>query len=186
MKGEEDIDIWSKYFCNSVQGIGTKQYIIDSILPKPRDLITLVNSALENAINRKHYVIDENDIVDAVTKYSSFAYNTLVTELQLEYPELEEFLLSLLGDGAIIQESILLDNMYNLGFSPERARSLLELLCQMSFLGYEVKPEDFRFCYSSDDHKRYKILAQKMSESKKTTMRYKIHKAFWPELMISG
>lgn len=185
MKSEGDIDIWSMYFCNSVQGVETRQYIINSILPKPRDLITLVNSALENAINRKHSIIDENDIIDAVTKYSSFAYNTLVTELQPEYPEIEEFLLSLLGDSAIIQENALLENMENLGLSSERAKCLLELLCQMSFLGFEIKPEEFCFCYSSDDYKRYKILSQKMSDNRKSAMRYKIHKAFWPELMIT-
>lgn len=106
MKRDGIIDIWSKFFCDSVD-VKTKEYLISRILPKPRDLITLVSSALENAINRKHSIIEERDIIDATTKYSNFAYNTLITELQVEYSGIEEFLLNLLGDKAIISEATL-------------------------------------------------------------------------------
>ena len=106
MKRDGIIDIWSKFFCDSVD-VKTKEYLISRILPKPRDLITLVSSALENAINRKHSIIEERDIIDATTKYSNFAYNTLITELQVEYSGIEDFLLNLLGDKAIISEATL-------------------------------------------------------------------------------
>ena len=68
----------------------------------------------------------------------------------------------------------------------EKQDSLLELLCQMSFLGFEIRHDVFRFCYSVDDYKKYKILSQKMSEGKDVPIRYKIHKAFWTELMIES
>lgn len=184
MKGEENIDVWSTYFSRTVDGIDTKQYILDCILPKPRDLITLVSTALENAINRRHSVIDAKDIKDAIVKYSNFALSTLITELQLEYPQLEDFLLSLVGDNAIVNKDRLLSSMKSVGIASDKQDSLLELLCQMSFLGFEIRHDDFRYCYSVDDYKKYKILSQKMSEGKEKPIRYKIHKAFWTELMI--
>ena len=186
MKGEENIDVWSTYFSRTVDGIDTKQFILDCILPKPRDLITLVNTALENAINRRHSVIDEKDIKDAMVKYSYFAFSTLITELQLEFPQLEDFLLNLVGDSAIIDRDRLLSSMESVGIEAEKQDSLLELLCQMSFLGFEIRHGDFRFCYSVDDYKKYKIISQKLSEGKNIPIRYKIHKAFWTELMIEG
>lgn len=41
MKRDGIIDIWSKFFCDSVD-VKTKEYLISRILPKLRDLITLV------------------------------------------------------------------------------------------------------------------------------------------------
>ena len=184
MKREGIIDIWSEFFCDSVDGMKTKEYLISRILPKPRDLITLVSSALENAINRKHCIIEERDIIDATTKYSSFAYNTLITELQVEYSGIEDFLLNLLGDKAIITEDTLAIRMQESGIAKEKTGELLEMLCQMSFLGFEIRPGEFRFCYSSDDYKRYKILAQKMVSDEPENKRYRIHTAFCAELMI--
>lgn len=183
MKRDGIIDIWSKFFCDSVD-VKTKEYLISRILPKPRDLITLVSSALENAINRKHSIIEERDIIDATTKYSSFAYNTLITELQVEYSGIEDFLLNLLGDKAIISEATLVIRMQESGIAKEKTGELLEMLCQMSFLGFEIRPGEFRFCYSSDDYKRYKILAQKLVSDEPEIKRYRIHTAFCAELMI--
>lgn len=184
MKRDGIIDIWSEFFCDSVDGMKTKEYLISRILPKPRDLITLVSSALENAINRKHSIIEERDIIDATTKYSSFAYNTLITELQVEYSGIEDFLLNLLGDKAIISEATLVIRMQESGIAKEKTGELLEMLCQMSFLGFEIRPGEFRFCYSSDDYKRYKILAQKLVSDEPEIKRYRIHTAFCAELMI--
>ena len=45
--------IWSRYFCPTVQGIETRKYLTRFILPRPRDLIYLCKLALVNAVNRR-------------------------------------------------------------------------------------------------------------------------------------
>ena len=57
-----------------------KQYLIDTILPRPRDLLYLVKTALQNAINRSHGRIEEEDLLDAEVEYSHFALNSLMAE----------------------------------------------------------------------------------------------------------
>jgi hypothetical protein len=64
--GEGEIlsdEVWEKYFAESVDGIPTKQYILERIIPRPRDIIYLCKEALIRAINHNHTRIDKEDIV---------------------------------------------------------------------------------------------------------------------------
>ena len=65
--------LWERYFCPTVNGIPTKEYIIGAILKRPRDIIYLVNAAVTTAINNRRSLIKEEDIFEAEKQYSLYA-----------------------------------------------------------------------------------------------------------------
>ena len=180
IKDNGSVDIWKEYFCDTIKGVPTKEYLLNIVLPKPRDSITLVRYSLENANNRNHTIIEEKDVEDAIEKYSTFAEKTLVTELQVEFPEIEDFLYQLLGEKNIISEEKLHKCMRNVQIAEEKQEELKTLLCKMLFLGMEIKADNFQFCYDLDNYKKFEILSDKLSDNK----RYSIHPAFHAALMI--
>ena len=182
---ENDEDIWSEYFCEEVDGIPIKDYLINNVLPKPRDLIYLVNMAIENAKNRKHSLVDENDLKDAVSKYSNFALQTLITELRVECSQIEDFILELIGRQSVIDEGELKKCAEAINVNEKKAEEIISQLCQMLFLGMEIHENDFQYCYDMDDYKKYKILADRIAVVS-GFKRYKIHPAFYSTLMITS
>lgn len=180
-----DIDVWEEYFCKEIDGLPIKDYLIKSVLPKPRDLIYLVSMAIENAKNRKHSIVEENDIKDAVEKYSEFAFQTLITELQIEFPKIENFLLELLGVQSIIDQEKLQSYAMNVGIDSREFDGYVSMLCQMLFFGMEIKNNEFQFCYDIENYKKYKILSNRVALSSGLT-KYKIHPAFHKALMIDS
>ena len=46
--------MWHNYFCAQVKGIPTREYLTMRTLPRPRDIVFLVKSAVSFAVNRKH------------------------------------------------------------------------------------------------------------------------------------
>ena len=51
--------LWKQYFCPTVNGMSTREYITRAILKRPRDIIFLVNAAVTTAINRRHTRIED-------------------------------------------------------------------------------------------------------------------------------
>ena len=73
IRGDDNIDVWAKYFCKTVSQEDVKDFITSNIIPRLRDIITLAKKALGNAVSRKHTLIEEKDLIDALTEYSKFA-----------------------------------------------------------------------------------------------------------------
>lgn len=181
---DQDVDVWENFFCKKVDNDDVKHFIISHILPLPRDIITLIKYALSNAINRKHTVIDESDLIDALTTYSKFALDTLITELSPQYNQISDFLYSLEGSSQIIMRQEI-DACMDL-FIPSADRELfISLLCKMSFLGLEIREDQFEFCYSEEHYIKYSALSNKYIRLNNLSIsRYKIHPAFYDELML--
>ncbi len=72
--------IWQKYFVETVNGIATKDFLVQSVFPRPRDLIYLVRASLQNAVNRGHTKIEEKDVLTGIEQYSGFAFASLMAE----------------------------------------------------------------------------------------------------------
>lgn len=182
-----NVDIWSKYFCKSVNDEDVKDFITSNIIPRPRDIITLVKRALGNAVSRQHILIDERDLLDALTPYSKFALDTLISEMAPEYPQITKFLYELAGEKEIIKRSNLKTAMRNSGIKENDEDQLISMLCKMSFLGLEVKSGTFEFCYNEDHYRKYDAIARKnIQKNEIQDCRYKIHRAFHTELMIES
>ena len=187
IRGGENIDVWVKYFCKTVNQETVREFITSNIIPRPRDIITLVKQALGNAVSRRHTLIEEKDLVDALTEYSKFALDTLITELAPAYPKIRRLLYELSGENEIVKRSNLYGAMENVGINDMDRDGLIRMLCKMSFLGVEVKDDVFEFSYNEDQFRKYEAIARKyIVRSDIMDCRYKIHKAFHVELMVEA
>lgn len=187
MSEDSNIDIWEKYFCKKVDDVAIKDFIFDNIIARPRDLITLIKAALNNAISRKHNFIEESDIKKALEIYSHFAFETLVSEIGPQFSMIGNILSEFTGDKEIIEKSKILNAMAMYEVSQEESEVLLGALCKLSFLGLEIKSSVFKFLYNEDEYNKYNVMARKLVELDKTNeQRYKIHNAFHCDLLIES
>lgn len=174
-------NIWEKYFCATVQGINTRDYILESIVPRPRDIVYFCKNMIWEAINRGHIIIEEEDILAAENKYSEYVLNTLIVENGVTLSEIENILYEFAGSKEILQEFELYDIFKNAKIPREKYPVALEHLFDLSFLGKETQTGTFRFLYDDKDRHIIDVLSKKLPEK-----RFKINKPFHRYLEIKN
>lgn len=178
-------EVWSKYFCDDVMGVPIKEYLINYIIPRPRDLIYLCRAALEHAINRRHTRVEEVDILEAQRKYSQYVLESLLVENSIQINVLESFLYEFVGASEIADSNFVLKAMKNCDIAEDKFDFVIELLCDLTFLGREVDEGRFKFSHNEDEKEKLKAMARKTIEKRKNkTMRFRIHNAFHSYLEI--
>ncbi len=132
-------DVWIKFFCETVHEQPAKEFIIDAILPRPRDLIVYAQAAIAHAVNRGHTRVEQEDLLQASNKYSQQALNSLKAE---EFDmQIENLLYEFLGKNEFVTESDILLAMQKCKIPGTELSSIVELLCDLNFLGVEVENE---------------------------------------------
>ena len=178
-------EVWSKYFCDDVIGVPIKKYLINYIIPRPRDLIYLSRAALELAINRRHTRVEEKDILEAQRKYSQYVLESLLVENSIQIAVLESFLYEFVGASEIADSNFILKAMKNCDIAEDKFDFVIELLCDLTFLGREVDEGRFEFSYNEDEKEKLKAMARKTIEKRKNkTTQFRIHNAFHSYLEI--
>ena len=140
-------EIWKKFFVETIGEIPTRDYIVNQIIPRPRDIIYFSISALKRAINLDHVRIEESDIEHAKSDYSKHAFDSLVVEVDVEFDNIEEILIEFVGEEEIIDRNRLNEILQYAKVPQERVDDLINLLCDTTFLGRETKLNDFTFAY---------------------------------------
>ncbi len=146
------INIWDNLFPLFMDGISTKKWIINNVLPKPRDLIRFTQFVMEKAFS--HNEITCEDLKSAQKIYSAFAINQIIAEYQEEYPWISPLIFSFSGLPSIINlkslekylKTIKLYEQYNL-----TNREMINQLIRVGFLGVLLNESDMRFAASIED-----------------------------------
>ncbi|NLV22413.1 MAG: hypothetical protein GXY49_10570, partial [Syntrophomonadaceae bacterium] len=128
-------DMWARFFCPTVKGISTKDYLTQVIVPRPRDIIYLCTSSISEAVNRGHARVEQEDVISAEESYSQYALYSLVAEDS----SLEDLFIGFVGCNCIItyeELSVMIDNYSNKGI--EDYDEIIKILCNMGFLGPEI------------------------------------------------
>ncbi len=189
MKSAADIkfphEVWQRYFSPTVQGISPWEYIGQRILPKPRDLIYLVKSALQFAVNRGKAQVDDRDFIDGEKRYSRFALDSLIVETAVKIPKVEDLLLQFVQSLEIVNEHEIVSRMEAAKIPIDQLENVISLFVQLTFLGLEVSPNRFEFVYEEHDEGKLLVMAQKTAELTKSR-RFRIHPAFQGFLEIRG
>jgi len=170
--------LWQKYFCRAVRGQAPKEYIVGRALPRPRDVLIFVNAAIAEAVNHKHGVVEETDVLAAEEQYSQYAIETILVENGIAVGNLEEVIYEFAGSPAVLTEANLRGCLANASISDDNVGSVVDRLCALTFLGVEVRDNDFRFADDAADSRRNSVLARKLAETKKSPPRYMINNAF--------
>jgi len=189
MKSATDIEfpheVWQRYFAPTVRGMPTWEYIGGHILPKPRDLIYLVKSALQFAVNRGRTQVEEKDFIDGEKQYSRFALDSLIVEAAVRIPNVEDLLLHFVQSSEILTQDEIAAKLESARMSAGQLEIVINFFAQLTFIGFEVSPNRFEFLYDEQDAGKIFMMAQKTTESTKVR-RFRIHPAFHAYLEIQS
>ena len=178
-------EIWSKYFCKDVADTQVREFIYCSILPRPRDIIYFVSASLETAINRRHVIIEEDDLLDGLKKYSQYVLETIIAESNDE--SLEGLLYEFVGGPPILYKEDIVDAMKRCSMDVGNYQYIKELLCDITFLGREVEHEKFIFQYDDDEKRKLEALSHRFLEKNlKIRERFSINIPFRSYLEITS
>ncbi|MFN8273427.1 MAG: hypothetical protein U0X58_00950 [Flavobacteriaceae bacterium] len=179
--GKYDVkELYSKFFVEKIGNVPTKEFIMSSIFPRPRDLIFICKSAKDTAVARGHDRILEDDILQAYKDYSSWIFKSLLVENNVSSKQMEDFLYELVGGNQIITEGQIIQFMKNSNIpivTDEDVERFIDQLVDLTILGREVKENLFEFEYDVENFKKIKSLASKLNSK-----RFRIHNALLPFL----
>ena len=104
-------ELWNRFFCPTVKGIDTREYLLSHVLPRPRDMVYISNAAIGNAVNSRHEIVEEDDILSAELNYSQFAYEALLVENGITVQKLDEVLLEFMASDSVLPASAVKANL---------------------------------------------------------------------------
>jgi hypothetical protein len=178
-------EIWARYFPAYVHGVTIHEYLSNAALPRPRDAIYLVKTALQFAVNRGHIRIEEKDLIAAEIQYSRFALDSLLVESGTRVPRLDELVYEFVGGPEIVTSDDIQRAMKTLLMPIESLNDVIETLCEITFLGLEVGPGRFAYLYDEDSTTKIQVMARKTAAEHLSGLhRYRINKAFHAYLEI--
>ena len=172
------------FFVEDVKGIPIKTFIMDRILPRPRDLVFFVKSAVAKAVNRNHVKVEEADLIEAEKEYSQYALETILVENGIRFGSLERILYEFAGANQFVTENELKNCFSKVDVAALDFDRLIAHLCELSFLGLEVASGDFRFAEDFQDYQKLEVQKRKYHDSSEGVLRYKINRPFWAFLDI--
>lgn len=167
--------LWNEYITSNVDGTDIKTYVVDHIMPRPRDIIYFFNKAKENAVFRGHTRIEQIDITDAIKEYSIWLFKSLLVENGITLDQFEEFLFEFIGESRIIDQDKIVAAMKSTAIDtsdPGMVEYFIDHLVSLGIFGRETKHNQFEFETILEDNKKLKRLAEKLGSN-----RYKIHNA---------
>ncbi len=182
--GSGGSELWDRYFCRSVGGLPTKEYLIKRILPRPRDIVYLVKAAVSNAVNRRHTTVEPADIQDAEPAYSQYAVKSILVENGVTLPELERILFEFAGSSAILTEQEVRSLVLKGLGDKERVDYAISHLIGLTFLGVEIREGEFEFVEDYGEFKKSSIIARRLTSGKGPAHRFKVNPAFQAYLEI--
>lgn len=170
--------LWDHYFCPTVNGIPTKDYITDAILKRPRDIIYLVNAAVTTAINKRHVRIEEEDILAAEIQYSQYALESVNVENTLPDINLEDVMFEFVEMPINMSKSDVQEIIKSAGVSEDQIEPTIEVLHDLTFLGLEIGEDRFVFSDDPESSRKNKIMARRFARRKGQEERFQIHRVF--------
>jgi len=160
--------VWSEIFPASVLGTTTQEAILQRIVHRPRDLLYFASQALSIAVNRGQIRVRDCDVIDALAEYSEYAYEML-TVGRIQFPHLEELVYQFVGCTSIVTEQELEQAVARAGVPHDQLEGVVDLLCELEFLGREIADSEYRFVHREEDSEKAKILASRLVDSRGVT-----------------
>lgn len=170
-------EMWQDYVCETVRGVSTKQYLVETVLPRPRDLVYLCNAAVGYAIDRQHDRVQEDDFLSAEATYSQYAYDALLVENGVTIPEIRDGLLGFLGSPAVMSTGDALTALKLAGISEARLQLVFDKLVAASFFGLETHANRFTYPEVGTELAKASVQAAQLEENP-LSRRVQIRKAF--------
>ena len=176
-------DVWSGLFPEEVVGVTPEEFILRTALPRPRDIIHLVRSAVSSAINRGHQGVQPEDLLSAREQYSGYAFDSILKEDDPTKGKLESVLYQFAGPNKIVDRKKIDAIFASAGVDEGDANFYLDLLCDISFLGIEAR-DTFRYSINEEDRRGLRNVAGVIASREQRRERFEINPAFYQVLQI--
>lgn len=178
--------IWEKYFCAKVKGQELKKYIAAEIIPRPRDMIFFLKAAIAEAVHRGHPKVAESDFVSAEGIYSQYALDSIFTEHIDSSINLQEICFRLIGGPPVLSIAKFKAVLTAAGIAPEKHEQCVALLRELTFLGFQVGPDDFRFMHDYADLNKLQVMAKRYAQESGVEESLMINRPFHANLEIAS
>ena len=178
-----DSDVWTQLFPDTVVGIPPEDFIFQTILPRPRDVIYMVKAAIGIAVNRQHDSVQPEDLLSAREQYSEFAFKSVLAEDDPQRRKLEAVLYEFAGAGRVVTLPEVMHRMLEAGVGRSDAEWYIDLLCDIGFLGISTSKG---FLYSREESERLRLreIAKRLAAQTRQIETFEINPAFYQVLQI--
>lgn len=177
-------ELWDKFITDNVSGVSTKEFIIDKIFPRPRDIIFFMTCAKNIAVSRGHSKIDSDDLLTAHQDYSNWIFKSILVENGITISQMKDFMYNLMGEDSVIEKDTIKQIAINSNIqfnSPDDFEHFMDHLVSLTIFGREIKHSIYEFEYEFDNDIKLKALSNKLINS-----RFRIHNALMPYLEINN
>jgi hypothetical protein len=174
-------ELWDRYFCESMSGRPPKVWLVETCLPRPRDVLYLCRAAIDQAVGRRHARVEPDDLGSAERQYSLFAFEAAAVEAQQRVRNIEDVLLEFAGASTELAQGHLADLLRSAGVDAEGAELVLDALMDVSFLGF-LTSDGPLYPDSPREKQLARILARRFAQKSGAELRYVVHPAFWAYL----
>ena len=144
-------NIWSDLFPKEVVGVSCVEFILRTVMPRPRDLIHLVKGAISIAVNRAHTRVLVDDLIDAREQYSYYAFDSILKEDDPVKGKLERVLYQFARASREIDIANITSSFGAAGVTGDDVEFYLDLLCDINFFGVETATG---YSYTRDEEDR--------------------------------
>lgn len=170
-------------FPEQVVGVTPEEFILRTALPRPRDIIHLVRSAVSSAINRGHQRVQPEDLLSAREQYSGYAFDSILKEDDPTKGKLESVLYQFAGPSKIVDRKEIETIFASAGVDECDANYYLDLLCDISFLGIESR-DAFRYSINEEERRSLRKVAGVIASREQRYEKFEINPAFYQVLQI--
>ena len=175
--------IWDRLFPSEVVGISTWDFVISTVLPRPRDIVYLMREAIDGAINRGHRTVKPQDFLEARDKYSEYAFRSILAEDDPRKGLLEPIMYEFAGCPRIVTRSEIEHRFGIAGVEIYDYDFYVDLLCDVNFLAI-ASNDGYQHAKHEADREIKRRIALQMAKSNNLEESYQVSSAFWQVLQI--
>ncbi len=176
--------VLSQFFPKEVVGVPTSEFITRTVLPRPRDVIYLVQQAIDGAVNRGHPVVTVEDFLDARKNYSEFVFKSILAEDDPSKGKLEAVLYEFAGAPKVLKFSDVHVRIARAGVEDSELEFYVDLLCDLNFFGIQTA-QGFRYASDEGDRQMMRQVAKRLAVDRAWGEEsYEVNAAFHQVLQI--
>ena len=177
-------DIWDSLFPSEVVGLQPLEFILNTTLQRPRDVIYFVREAISTALNRGHQTVTQEDMLDARRKYSEYVFRSILSEDDPRRGKMEDVLFEFAGVPRQISRSQLHNLIMKARVESSDVDFYVDLLCDVNFLGIQAA-DGFQYAEHEGDRHMLREVAIRLADSRDWGEEsYQINPAFYQVLQI--
>ena len=181
--GNRAEDIWNLLFPSEVVGLPTWDFVLNSVLHRPRDVVYLMRQAIDGAISRGHKVVTQEDFIDARAQYSEYALRSVLAEDDPTRGKLESILYEFAGCPKTVTRSEIESRFREAEVSSSDCEFYIDLLCDVNFLAIQHN-EGYVYASDESDREMKRRIAMQVAKNKQNEESYGVSSAFWHVLQV--